>query len=186
MTRKKPPLFVVDPTKPNRADQFIKEAAETEAMRFLEGYDGLKARCESPIEELLMAALYAGAQISEYNIHFMLTSTPPAEPYFDRAAFVYQQVTVGNYRVDILVVDATIPTDQKKPRWMVVECDGHDFHERTKEQARRDKQRDRFFQSIGCKVLRFTGSEIWAKPEECADEVFDELAANDEWRNRPR
>jgi very-short-patch-repair endonuclease len=67
---------------------------------------------------------------------------------------------------------------------MIVECDGHDFHEKTKEQARRDKQRDRFLQSRGYKVLRYTGSEIWADPTECSDEILTELAIDDDWRNR--
>mgnify|MGYP003580046510 CR=1 FL=1 len=78
------------------------------------------------------------------------------------------------------------PKSHGKPRWMIVECDGHEFHERTKQQARRDKQRDRFFQSIGYKVLRFTGSEIWADPDECASEIIEQLACDDEWRNRNR
>lgn len=35
-------------------------------------------------------------------------------------------------------------------RWqVVVECDGHEFHERTKAQAARDRERDRGLQGIG-------------------------------------
>ncbi len=49
----------------------------------------------------------------------------------------------------------------------VIECDGHDFHERTKEQAQRDKKRDRELQAAGYKVFRFTGSEIWRSRGEC-------------------
>lgn len=187
MARKKPPLTVIGgPQQPNRADEMIAAEAETEAARFIEGYESIKGRCESPIEELLMAALYINSRISETDVQFFLTSTPNPEPYFYGTAFVYQQVPIGPYRVDILIHDATQHRDIAPSRWMIVECDGHDFHERTKEQARRDKQRDRFFQSKGYKVLRFTGSEIWADPEKCADEVLDQLAAHDEWRNRPQ
>jgi very-short-patch-repair endonuclease len=54
----------------------------------------------------------------------------------------------------------------------VVECDGHDFHERTKEQAASDKARDRALQALGMRVLRFTGSEIWSDPLVCAREAL--------------
>lgn len=58
---------------------------------------------------------------------------------------------------------------------MVIECDGHEFHERTKEQARRDRERDRFLQSIGYLVFRYTGAEIWADVFERADEAVKVL-----------
>jgi hypothetical protein len=50
----------------------------------------------------------------------------------------------------------------------VIECDGHDYHERTKEQAAHDRARDREMQRLGYLVLRFTGSEIWRDPIGCA------------------
>ncbi len=53
---------------------------------------------------------------------------------------------------------------------VVVECDGHDFHEKTKEQAQHDKERDRRFIDLGYIVLRFTGSEIYKDPFKCASE----------------
>ena len=56
-----------------------------------------------------------------------------------------------------------------------VEADGHSYHERTKEQARHDKQRDRFFASQGLTVLRFTGSEIHRNASRCAAEVLELL-----------
>lgn len=55
---------------------------------------------------------------------------------------------------------------------IVVECNGHEQHEKTKEQARRDKQRDRILQLAGFKVLRYTGTEIHADPLECAREIY--------------
>lgn len=99
---------------------------------------------------------------------------------------IYTQAPVGSYRVDILIVSTFSDGGKFTPIKIVVECDGHDFHERTKEQARRDKQRDRHFQSRGFKVLRFTGSEIFADPEAVANEVWGELQRDDSWRNRDR
>jgi very-short-patch-repair endonuclease len=74
---------------------------------------------------------------------------------------------------------------------MVVECDGHDFHERieddqartrgltpTKEQARRDRERDRLLQSFGFLVYRYTGREIWEDVFTCATQALDSLRSS--------
>jgi very-short-patch-repair endonuclease len=53
-----------------------------------------------------------------------------------------------------------------------VECDGHDFHERTKEQAARDKKRDRDLLSRGVTTIRFTGPEIYKNAEGCARQLW--------------
>ncbi len=54
-----------------------------------------------------------------------------------------------------------------------MECDGHDFHERTKEQAQRDKARDRDLQMAGWQIARFTGAEIARSPQKVADKVYE-------------
>ena len=41
---------------------------------------------------------------------------------------------------------------------IVVEYDGHDFHEKTKDQVARDKSRVRDLEIAGWRILRFTGS----------------------------
>jgi protein containing DUF559 len=65
------------------------------------------------------------------------------------------QEKIGCYRVDF-VVEASFSDDK-----VIIECDGHDFHEKTKQQAKHDKERDRYLISLGYKVLRYTGSEIY-------------------------
>jgi hypothetical protein len=69
--------------------------------------------------------------------------------------------------------------DKIEVRNVIVECDGHDFHERTKEQAAKDRSRDRRMQAEGYKVFRFTGAEIWADAVGCAREVFDLFGDDD-------
>ena len=59
---------------------------------------------------------------------------------------------------------------------LIVECDGYEFHDRTKQQAQRDKSRDRDLQSLGVPVF-FTGSEIWADPFKCATAALDQLVS---------
>jgi len=77
------------------------------------------------------------------------------------------QSQIGRYRADFHL---TIRVGELRDL-IVIECDGHDFHERTKEQAARDKARDRFFTTSGIKTLRYTGSEIFRNAKKCADEI---------------
>ena len=165
----------------------VEAGAEAAATRHRERCWSLLGACKSPIEQLLLAAMYLDHDCHEFEIRFMgETRINLARPggVSGETIYVYQQAKIDRYTVDFLIHDCSLPLAIAPPRWMVVECDGHDFHERTKDQARHDKRRDRYFQSLGGKVLRFTGSEIWADPQKCAEEVFSQLATNDVWRWR--
>jgi very-short-patch-repair endonuclease len=72
------------------------------------------------------------------------------------------------YRVDFLICSIY----QGKEFKIVVECDGHEFHEKTKQQAIRDKKRDRDLTKNNYTILHFTGSEIWKDPYLCAREAL--------------
>lgn len=73
----------------------------------------------------------------------------------DLELIITPQKKIGKYTVDFLV------TADFSDDGVVIECDGHDFHEKTKEQAKHDKERDRYLTSLGLKILRYTGSEIY-------------------------
>jgi very-short-patch-repair endonuclease len=75
-------------------------------------------------------------------------------------------------RVDFLV---SMPDGEGSVKQLVVECDGHEFHEKTKEQAKKDKQRDRALTRMGLPIFHFTGSEVWDDFERCGKEVLDFL-----------
>lgn len=93
---------------------------------------------------------------------------PPAE----HTAFwgcLFPQVKIGEHRVDFLLLHTK---GLEGFGGIVVECDGHEFHEKTKDQASRDKARDRDLQEAGYKVLRFSGADIWRDAFKCADEVL--------------
>jgi very-short-patch-repair endonuclease len=91
----------------------------------------------------------------------------------DERRRIYPQCNLGRYRVDFIIEQGW------GNEWVrvVVECDGHDFHEKTKEQARRDKARDRYMQTFGLSVLRFTGSEIHGDPHGSAEQVHEFILA---------
>lgn len=96
------------------------------------------------------------------------------------------QFSVGKYRADFMVeawamiYEPDLPSDKDYKRVsfrVLVECDGHDFHDRTKEQVARDKSRDRALTATGHPVMRFSGSEIYRDPIKCALEVLDFVVA---------
>jgi len=61
--------------------------------------------------------------------------------------------------------------DQDCPK-IVIEIDSHVWHEKTPEQAEKDKQRERYIISKGYTFVRFTGREVVRNPEKCVEEVF--------------
>lgn len=53
-----------------------------------------------------------------------------------------------------------------------IEMDGHDFHEKTKEQVTYRNQRDRDLQRVGWRIFHFSGSEFVRHPQRCVEEVY--------------
>lgn len=58
---------------------------------------------------------------------------------------------------------------------LIVECDGHEFHKKTKEQIAHDNQRDLDLKSAGYDILHFSGSQIYRDPYKCAKDTIDYL-----------
>lgn len=79
---------------------------------------------------------------------------------------IERQVTIGKYRVDFAFVS---PGGKVQ---LIVECDGHDFHDGDRAAAARDKERDRWMATAGYTVFRFTGSQIYEYPFGCAGEAI--------------
>lgn len=88
------------------------------------------------------------------------------------SVYLNPQSSIGNYTVDFeLYAEGFLDTIVK----IAIEIDGHDFHEKTKEQAGYDKRRDREISMRDYTVLRFTGSEIYNNAMKCVQEVFNIL-----------
>ena len=147
---------------------------ETEFVRSIDDLvESAFKRCGSPIEELFLATLSLTRPLPalwRWNV----TNAGQVGLYQERlyenvacgeCARVFAQYQIQNFRVDFAIVapDARV----------VVELDGHEFHERTKEQAEADKSRDRALQLEGWRVFRFTGSEIWRDPVACTRQALE-------------
>ena len=146
----------------NKLDNRVKAVINDVLLDHANMLIGRMHRAESPIEQLLTVAL--ADDLNGFQAHVDMGYIKawrilPQEPI---------KTPQGNYRVDFLI---TITMPDEAVLRLAVECDGHDYHERTKEQAARDKSRDRALTEIGIRVLRFTGSEVWRDPRGCANQV---------------
>jgi hypothetical protein len=154
--------------------------------------------CESPIEQKFLDAcleLFPGYADKRKNRIFWVCSEPDGcwhgKPF---RLHIFPQVRLSlptdpsetnlrSLRLDFLFLlsvgvsqYALARGEMDKSRFPVlrlnVEVDGHEFHERTKEQAERDRSRDRLLTAVGFKVFRFTGSELFKSSETKAEEIF--------------
>ena len=130
---------------------------------------------QSPIEEVLhavfifKATLNGGRPLRQFPSAQQHEAAQKGGPDF----YIVPQHQFGPYRADLLVGYYGIGTIKQTS--IVVECDGHQWHERTKEQAQKDRERERALNAHVAKVIRFTGSEIYRDPFACADEIIATL-----------
>lgn len=127
---------------------------------------------ESPIEGMLFAAMlwmdvdWAGMpKHYDLDIEILMSRRGLAGVDF----YIWPQAEVCGYRADFLVWFR----HGHATGGFIVECDGHEFHERTKDQAAHDRKRDRALLAEGFPVMRFTGSEVFRDPIGCAREISE-------------
>ena len=130
----------------------------------------------SPIEDLFYLAVHVLSKAAYYDVN--------PDPVFDERAkawrvgfgvHVIPQAKIGKYRVDFLIEC----TDGQQPNRVIVELDGHAFHDKDKAQRAYEKGRDRFLVKEGYRVLHYTGSEVFADPYKVAHEALSLLGATE-------
>jgi very-short-patch-repair endonuclease len=150
-------------------------------------------KTESPIEAALLFALTVVARELSGTVRYRVDGNDYGDLDDDiDGVTIEPQKVIGNYRVDFLIefvergpdlgtppnMDLCLtPLGTKTVRpTLVIECDGHEYHNRTKDQVRRDRSRDRKLQAMGYRVFRYTGAEIWEDVVECAREAISLLS----------
>lgn len=129
---------------------------------FRSKWERLLGKTESPIESIFLEVFCPAALEHGYEV-----AKESAAPH--SVIIIKTQYWIDRYRADFLIRYRFYDEIYEA----VVECDGHQFHEKTKAQALRDRRRDRHLQQAGFEVFRFTGSEINGSPRLCAAEVLD-------------
>ncbi len=178
-------------------DKFIRDCAnyigECKASTF---YGNTKpyvdeACSASPIEKIFYTAvctlLETDYQYGQIAVQTQMTLGEICDVWIEHGVEIFPQAKIGPYRVDFvlsyrgecLLRDAvhrqTIP--EKPFKKIVVELDGHDFHDRDATQRSYEKRRDRFLQKQGYEVFHYTGADVVADPfgvaAECLARVID-------------
>lgn len=150
----------------------------------------LEGGIESPIEALFYVAFSAVNNTSSLCGY----SDEPGSFLGEKDFLIAMpQHRVGKYRADFgcfygIITGCLTTGYTYRGKWVAVELDGHDFHDKNEKQRRYEKHRDRFFQKQGYKVFRYTGSEINANPFNAAVEVVANLLDTEEsfvWESLP-
>jgi hypothetical protein len=171
-----------------RARRQVEMLAGADFMSHVESYRDYKP-CDSPLEAIF--ALW-------WHVVIGPPTPDPSGPF--AWALDWQKVVEvagAAYRLDFEVT----PTDSQfwqaaeirgyRRQSIAVELDGHDFHERTKEQVAHRNTRDRALQSAGWIVLHFSGSELVRDPISQVNQVLQvcrgqwTAAAPFVWRDQP-
>jgi hypothetical protein len=172
--------------KPNirqRLDEYS-EHKRTKLEEELAEFADLLNLCESPLEQLLLlefAAIFDANPRGMSEDRHLRGSI--AFPNVDRFGVAIRQQRIistkrKSYRADFLVTVEDWNWEKGEHEELirlVIEVDGHDYHERTKEQAEYDKVRDRSMTSEGYTILRFTGREVYRDATTVASEVEEYL-----------
>ncbi len=146
-----------------RIADYVAEVMSGSGIYLVEAIEG----CESPIEQLMAMALRKASEAFEerFGGNGILAVDPQMSV----------ETSIGKLRVDFMLRWVDFGAANKLATRVIVECDGYAFHDGDKEQAQRDKQRDRALKEAGFTVLRFAGGEIWADPDKCAREAWRQL-----------
>jgi len=115
--------------------------------------------------------------LTPIETQFLLSCLTNASDGYQETAIGYKMSNYGHevdiipqHKIDKYRVDFLFIVDRKKQ--FIVECDGHDFHEKTKEQVIKDNIRDRYFLMRDIPVFRFSGSEIFNSSDHLAYEIL--------------
>ena len=136
------------------------------AERYFYVYSMDASKCESPIEQIFLTAF----EWIDCWEHYDTTET---EESFILEPQHKVNVDGKNFILDFAFFDEhDLGNGESEFVKIAIECDGHEFHEKTKEQVNARNKRDILLQSDGWEILRFSGNEIYNHPGECAKMAY--------------
>jgi hypothetical protein len=144
-------------------------------------WDRLRAQCRSEAETLMLEGFLdpdvgKDVEVGEYDGHPALVLR-----YEGECLFLVPRCPVRiaglSYELDFALFNNASHPGGASGIALDIEIDGHQWHERSKEQAARDRQRDRAVLGGGYAPVRFTGAEVWASGADCARQALDVAVA---------
>lgn len=125
--------------------------------------------------------------VSNENLRFNLTISEieyPSDTAVSVKSKLYSYGLDSETDFEIELCDTAMTFDGYKPDFLIIagsavitkfaiEIDGHEWHEKTKEQAANDRRKDRTYLKNNAIPIRFTGSEVYHDPMNCVKETLE-------------
>lgn len=131
----------------------------------------------SPIEQILLCALR-----TIINLNYIEEATRiliDGKLILEGLA-IWPQYQIEKYRVDFFMEYNLCAHKSPTVKSLIIECDSQEFHERSEEERRYEKARDRFLSAQGYKIFHYTGAEIIKNPLKIAKEILTFLTERED------
>ena len=114
---------------------------------------------ESPIEQIFITAFELYIKLTDKEFVMLFSQKP---------------IKVGkkNYVVDFYFEKDLYVNRFNTNKKIIIECDGHEFHQKTKQQVKSDNEREYALKMAGYEMIRFSGSQIYNEPFKCAEDTY--------------
>lgn len=132
-------------------------------LRVLDDVSVMIEDCQSPIEKILLVALTK--KFEEIDTWM----------YIETQTLI--ECNGKNYYADFTICyDEMLNWYLKEDFNLIIECDGYDFHQKTKEQVDYDNKREYDLKAEGWDIIRFSGREIYNNPMQCVERILKYIA----------
>lgn len=126
----------------------------------------------SPIEQLFFIAAHVLCEAEYEKLNPDPIYNREGKEILGRGIYLDYQRKAGKYSIDFVLQTIDFGPDGVYTP-VAVELDGHDFHDRDKNQRSYEKARDRFLTKSGYRVLHYTGSDVVKDPFRVAFEALE-------------
>lgn len=120
----------------------------------------LSEKIESPIEQIFITA---------FELYIMFNKK--------KDIFLFSQKEIiangKKYVVDFYFEEDENVNKFNTDKKIIIECDGYEFHQKTKEQVQKDNEREYNLKMEGYEILRFSGTQIYNNPFKCAEDTYN-------------
>ena len=120
----------------------------------------LYEKIESPIEQIFITA---------FELYIMFNKKK------DIVLFSQKEIKANEkkYIVDFYFEEDEYVNKFNTDKKIIIECDGYEFHQKTKEQVQKDNEREYNLKMAGYEILRFSGTQIYNNPFKCAEDTYN-------------
>lgn len=157
-------------------------------QREVEEFDRLPMRCKEMFFECLNDYSFPHETLTICCIPDKECNSP-----IEKIFYMSMNIVIIKYGIDMyLIPQYEVVTDTKKyitdftflyresgsnedysETNIIVECDGHNYHKRTKEQISYENNRELEIKNKGYDIIHFSGSQIYNNPYGCAERTID-------------